>query len=163
MISEADILTRRALELEAKLAERDATIKLQGERLAEAQKQLTDVCGLYAAALDHVTDADRQAEEARSAKDAAYSERNQCVAFMAKMARALGWTVFRGLHDEADAAWERDWRTIVFIIVPGAGQLSWHFHDSELPLVQDLPRADGNHWDGHTTEQKYERMRSWRP
>lgn len=64
MLSEADILTRRALE--AKLAERDATIKLQGERLAEAQKQLADVRGLHAAALDHVVDADRQADEAKT-------------------------------------------------------------------------------------------------
>jgi hypothetical protein len=98
----------------------------------------------------------------RIAKDGAYSERNACVAFMCKMAHQLGWTAFRGLHDEADTAWERDWRHIVFILTP-TGQLSWHIHDSELPLFAWLPRADGNHWDGHVTAEKYERMREWNP
>lgn len=98
-------------------------------------------------------------DKARAAKDTAYAERNQCVAMMAKMALRLGWAAWLGHHDPTDTAWERDWLNIVFIELP-TGQVSWHIHDSELPLFGWLPRG-GAGWDGHNTEDKYERMRRW--
>lgn len=92
----------------------------------------------------------------RAAKDGAYSERNQCVALLARMALALGWRAGVGQHPSEDKEWEPDWRTIVFIDLPN-GQVSWHFHDTERPLLMNLPPYPGA-WDGHTTPQKYSRV-----
>lgn len=91
-----------------------------------------------------------------TAKDAAYAERNQCVALLARMALAVGWRAGVAQHPAEDTAWEDDWRTIVFIDLP-TGQVSWHFHDSELHLLAGLPKYPGK-WDSHTTAQKYERV-----
>jgi hypothetical protein len=110
------------------------------------------------ASLSTVSEQLRVAEEA---KNGAYKERNQCVAFMAKLARGMGWHVYLSRHDEADADWDRDWMTIVFIETP-AGQLSWHLHDSEvLPLFGDIPVFPHYKWDGHSTDEKYRRMADW--
>ena len=94
----------------------------------------------------------------RVAKDGAYAERNQCVALLARMALALGWRAWVAQHPAEDADWEADWRTIVFIELP-SGQASWHFHDSERHLLEGLP-AGPNSWDGHTTAEKYRRVRT---
>jgi hypothetical protein len=105
-----------------------------------------------------------------AAKDRAYAERNLCVALIARMADHLStqdpaFGAWLAKHDPADTAWERDWLNIVFVRIP-TGQLSWHLHDSEVGLFDFLPRAwDCTHdgftpWDGHTTEQKYDRIRA---
>jgi len=105
-----------------------------------------------------------------AAKNGAYTERNMCVALIARMADHLStqdpaFGAWLAKHDPADTAWERDWLNIVFVRIP-TGQLSWHLHDSELPLFDFLPRVwdcahDGfTPWDGHTTEQKYDRIRA---
>lgn len=95
-------------------------------------------------------------EQQKAAKDGAYSERNKVVAAFAKLALALGFRAGVGYHPLTDTAWEADWRTIVFIDLP-TGQVSWHFHDSEKPLLAGLP-AYAEAWDGHTTPQKYARL-----
>lgn len=90
----------------------------------------------------------------RAQKDNAYDERNKCVVAMARMAHALGCDVGVGRHVGDD--WEDDWRSILFIDLP-TGQVSWHFHDSELELLADLPRYVAP-WDGHSTSEKYHRL-----
>jgi len=90
-------------------------------------------------------------------KDGAYSERNQCVALIARMALKLGWLAGTGRHPDLDTAWEDDWRTILFINIPDVGQVSWHFHDSERHLLTGLPEYPTG-WDGHSTEEKYRRV-----
>lgn len=50
----------------------------------------------------------------------------------------------------------------VFIDLP-TGQVSWHVHDSELALFDFLPTSDQRCWDGHSTDEKYERLLAWRP
>jgi hypothetical protein len=92
----------------------------------------------------------------KAQKDAAYSERNQCVALIARMAGRMGWIVGVGKHPAEDTAWEDDWRTVLFVTLP-TGQMSWHFHDSEKHLLDGLPERSFV-WDGHTTPQKYERV-----
>lgn len=89
-------------------------------------------------------------------KDNAYAERNKCVVLIARMAIALGLNAGLGRHDEEDKNWEDDWRNIVFIDLP-SGQVSWHIHDSDLPMFEFLPAYEGE-WDGHTTEAKYQRV-----
>jgi BMFP domain-containing protein YqiC len=95
-------------------------------------------------------------------RDAVYRERNACVASMAIMATALGWPCGLGIDNRNaevwDDNWDDEWRNVVYIEVPVAGefrQLSWHIHDSEVALFANLSKYQ-RMWDGHTVEQKYE-------
>lgn len=92
-------------------------------------------------------------------KDAAYGERDCCVAAIAAMARQLGWPCGLGRHDESDVSWDREWLNIVYVEFP-TGQCSWHIHDSELAWFSFLPRYEPP-WDGHTTVEKYARIGVW--
>lgn len=95
---------------------------------------------------------------AREARDAVYRERDAVVAALAECARRLGWRVGRASQQ---GEWEEDWRQIVLIDLP-TGQASWHFHDSESDLFRHLPFYLGQ-WDGHTTPEKYARLRALIP
>lgn len=92
----------------------------------------------------------------REQKDGAYSERNQTVIALAHMARMGGCRV--GVREHEGEDWDDDWRAILFIDLP-TGQASWHFHDSERPLLAAFP-AYPDEWDGHTTNEKYDRLRA---
>jgi hypothetical protein len=111
--------------------------------------------------------AEEPGRDYRKERDAAYRERNQVVAALARVlmgqhpplyglppgAPANAWLAE---HDPNDAGWDPEWRTIVFIEGP-TGQLSWHLHDSDVALFDGLPRGP-NLWDGHSTPEKYERV-----
>lgn len=94
-------------------------------------------------------------------KDEAYRERDRCVAAIVAMAQAFGFPAGIGVHDPADKSWDLAWRYIVYIELP-TGQLSWHIHQSELPLFTHLPAYQGK-WDGHSTPEKYNRLAAFRP
>lgn len=83
--------------------------------------------------------------------DRAYYERNALVAALSKI-----YPAHLADHDSNDLGWDPAWRKIVFIQTP-AGQLTWHMHDSQLPLFAHLPSGPNN-WDGHSTVEKYERL-----
>lgn len=83
--------------------------------------------------------------------DAVYTERNALVCALSKL-----WPSFLMDHPSTDDSWDPEWRNIVCIHAP-VGQLTWHIHDRELPMFAHLHRAP-NHWDGHTTEEKYARL-----
>lgn len=93
-------------------------------------------------------------------KNNAYHERNMLVAALSKV-----YPAHTVQHSADDKDWEPDWRTIVCIHLP-TGQATWHVHDSEVNLFDHLPFIDGpvpcEGWDGHTTEEKYERVRALR-
>jgi hypothetical protein len=89
-----------------------------------------------------------------SEADAAYLERNQCVALIARMALELGMKA--GVKRTEIEGWDSSWHNCVYIDLP-AGQVSWHFHEREAPLFDALPPYDGE-WDGHDTEEKYRRV-----
>jgi hypothetical protein len=99
-------------------------------------------------------------------KNGAYRERNQLVALLAALAldkghSSISWGAWLGKHVVKEGEdWEKDWMNIVFIETP-SGQLSWHIHDSELELFKGIPVATERSpkWDGHTTEEKYRRIR----
>ena len=139
---------------------------------AEANKVLADVLSLHhgyctGLAAGVLADALRRAYEAGAAssvaaKDAAYSERNQCVIGLGLLAKALGYRAGVALHPIEDTSWETDWRNILVIELP-TGQLTWHFHDSEAPLLEQFPKLDNHVWDGHTTPEKYRRLLSYSP
>lgn len=92
-------------------------------------------------------------------KDSAYTERNKCVACVVALAKVQGYRCGLSLHDPMDVAWEHEWRNIVFVDLP-TGQVSWHIHDSQMPLFTGLPYYAGT-WDGHTTEEKYKRLEAF--
>lgn len=98
----------------------------------------------------------------KGAKDGAYAERNKCVVGLALLARDLGFKVGLARHPEEDTEWEDDWRNIVVIELP-TGQLTWHFHDSEMHMLYSFCRLEGHEWDGHTTEEKYRRLLDYTP
>jgi hypothetical protein len=95
----------------------------------------------------------------RQRKDDAYQERNRVVAALAFLTRSCGGKAWLGQHPP-DPDWHPKWRTIVFVEFPGVGQMSWHVHDRDRPLLYGIPdRPDfAAPWDGHTTAEKYERL-----
>lgn len=101
--------------------------------------------------------------------NAVYAERDLLVALLARIVENLDFPPFdswRCKHeDKPGENWEDDWRNVIFITIP-TGQLSWHVHDSEMHLFDHLALLDPSEfpeckWDGHTTEQKYERIREY--
>jgi len=109
-------------------------------------------------------------EELEKQKENAYWERNQLVAALSKI-----YPSWLGRH--VGEVWEDDWRNIVFIEIPTEElfakyvqggfmrkmkrQLSWHIHDSDLKYFSHLKYGEEK-WDGHTTEEKYERLSNLR-
>ena len=87
--------------------------------------------------------------EVEGYKDGAYTERNKLVALLSKLFPS-------GTKRTAIEGWSEDWHGCVYIDLP-TGQASWHYHDSQAHLFAHLPPYAGT-WDGHTTEQKYERI-----
>jgi len=90
--------------------------------------------------------------------DQAYRERNQLVTLLANMALARGWKAGR----RWDRSQEVGWENVVVIDLP-TGQVSWHIgvHDGPVCQFETLPAYDGE-WDGHTTDEKWERVRAYR-
>lgn len=103
---------------------------------------------------DHTDSLQTQLLQMEQRKDAAYLERNCCVALIARMALAMGWPA--GTARTAIEGWSEDWHGCVYIDLP-TGQASWHYHDSQAHLFSDLP-AYTRAWDGHDTPEKYRRV-----
>lgn len=84
--------------------------------------------------------------------NAVYAERNKLVALLARHYPS-------GRRRTAIEGWDPAWNGCVFLQTP-QGQLSWHYHDSEAGLFEDLPEwsVQAHPWDGHTTAQKYTRV-----
>jgi len=100
-------------------------------------------------ALDLVEGLQKALAAMRERKDEAYLERNQLVAALSKIYPS-------GIAKTAIPGWSEDWHGCVYIDSP-VGQLSWHYHDSQAYLFEHLPEYT-KPWDGHTTEEKYERL-----
>lgn len=130
-------------------------------RASAADRELAALSSDKQTLMTAVTHWREQAESERTrregleeAKDGAYAERNKTVIALAHMARLAGYRV--GTHEHEGEDWEDDWRAILMIDLP-TGQASWHFHDSERPLLAGFaPYPD--EWDGHTTDEKYARL-----
>lgn len=109
-----------------------------------------------------------QVDDLTKEKNAAYQERNQLVAALSRLFPSS----LERHQPEDDPDWDEDWKWVVFIEIPDErylelpeedrrwahAQVSWHIHDSELPLFDHLERNKGTKWDGHTTEEKYKRL-----
>ena len=80
-------------------------------------------------------------------RDGAYRERN---AVVAALFRVGGYEVSVMPAPDADGWW------IVYAKTP-QGQVSWHVSPVDIRLFDGFPRRDAE-WDGHTTDEKYERL-----
>ena len=89
------------------------------------------------------------AEWLEVSRDAVYTERNKIVAVLAAMFPS-------GIARTDILGWEPEWHGCVYIDFP-TGQVSWHYHDRDAHLFAHLP-AYVKGWDGHTTDEKYERL-----
>lgn len=103
-----------------------------------------------------VSDLEKEIYEIEKVKNNAYKERNELVSLISKL-----FPSYIASHPEDDLEWEEDWRNIVFIDLP-TGQASWHIHDSDFGIFKHLPIGK-NCWDGHTTDDKYKRIRRFKP
>jgi hypothetical protein len=113
--------------------------------------------------------------EAEESKNQAYKERDMLVCALSKV-----FPSHLCRHPDEDKNWENDWRWIVCVHIQVnelaifgdaindlpigddrkrlvEKQLTWHIHDSERKMFNHLEVED-NHWDGHTTEEKYQRL-----
>lgn len=82
-----------------------------------------------------------------NALNAAYRERAQLVALLA--------AIFPSSWNYSDPD-EPEW-AVVYIGLPTA-QCSWHVHADDMGLFRHVRRDDATRWDGHSTEEKYERI-----
>ena len=85
----------------------------------------------------------------------AYTDRNLAVQVLARLAQELGWNV--GLRTDPD---EPDWPVLMVDLVhshgySSIGQVSWHL--AKQDLVGEWPSFIQD-WDGHSVEEKRERM-----
>lgn len=83
-----------------------------------------------------------------------YSERAALVAFLAKIYPSV-----LAYNDPNEPDWP-----VLYVNTP-EGQLSWHVHEDDMHLFNgiDIVRDDPPTWDGHTTEEKYERLSRLNP
>lgn len=86
----------------------------------------------------------------QSTSDEAYFDRNQAVLALARLALDGGHSVGLGIDPS-----EPDW-PVLYIDLPGAGQVSWHLPATEVDL-SSWPRYPGV-WDGHDVEEKRRRL-----
>ena len=92
-------------------------------------------------------------------KDQAYTERNKLVAYLSTLRNSGILNAYLARHPENDLEWDDDWRWIVAFDT-SEGQMSWHIHNSEFPLFRHLKVIKNYAWDGHTTEEKYNRLKA---
>ncbi|MFE5871629.1 hypothetical protein ACFQ6V_23695 [Streptomyces roseifaciens] len=124
---------------------------------ADAQKWADLAVGAERTRRLHKDDADRYEEQLRqqltaveAERDAVYRERAHLIAHLAALHPShIGYT-------DPNAP---DWAVV--IIEAPTGQLSWHIAERDLPLFEHVEPTNRicRGWDGHTTEEKYERLR----
>jgi hypothetical protein len=89
-----------------------------------------------------------ETEVSREAVQSVYTERNAVVMAFVLFAMTQGWKGGVKFFDE-DPMWP------VILIDTPKGQCSWHVPMETVPST--MPLYEGE-WDGHTTEEKYQRL-----
>jgi len=81
--------------------------------------------------------------------DSVYAERDRLVCYLSKQ-----WPSVLAPVDDAEPGWSM----AVYVFTP-EGQLSWHIPDHELSMFEGHCIVnDISPWDGHSTDEKYERL-----
>lgn len=93
-------------------------------------------------------------ENLKKALNLAYSERAELLGFIAKVLPThLSW------DDTGDAGF----KSIICAHGP-AGQMAWHISDADRKKLDEMNFPfEPSHFDGHSTEQKYQRLREITP
>lgn len=94
-----------------------------------------------------VMELEQENKKLRDNQDSVYKERNTLVALLARVYPS-------GIKKTAIGGWGPEWHNCVYIELPDGSQCSWHYHDRDSYLFEDLPPYE-KEWDGHTTENKY--------
>lgn len=98
----------------------------------------------------------KRAEDAEQERDGAYRERAHLVALLAAMTDGA---VITYAPDVDEPGWQ-----IVYLTL-GGRQASWHISPRDAELFRHVERVEHDdprgHWDGHTTEEKYEGIAAW--
>ncbi len=92
----------------------------------------------------------------RTATEKAFRERDALVCALSKLLPA-----HLTRSTPPDPSFGPDWQWVV-CVHSVAGQLGWRVNDKDLRHYDHLERGE-NHWDGHNTKQKYERLASLKP
>lgn len=115
--------------------------------LEDAASEVIREARSRSAARADLEDARAQLAEVTAERNKAYRERAELVAFVVACYPSE-------IRDTAE-----DW-PVVFVDTP-RGQLSWHLSRDDLDLFGHVPQMAASaeeKWDGHTTEQKYDRL-----
>ena len=97
---------------------------------------------------------ENEVEMLTTTRDAAYLDRNLVVALLARFCSTNQWPTWTAPADDAEPGFSR----VVFIETP-EGQISYHYPDELEPLFAPVP-VRGNPYDGHSTEEKRERLKA---
>jgi hypothetical protein len=98
---------------------------------------------------------ERSVERSKVPKDKVYAERNLLVCALSKLFPSY---LHRHTDKELeDMGWDEGRGWVVYIQIP-VGQLSWYIRTEELELFDHLDRRADGGYDGHSTEEKYDRL-----
>lgn len=86
--------------------------------------------------------------------DEVYYDRNLCVALLARLCMSNRWPAGTTKASDAEPGFSR-----VLIIETPEGQISWHYPDEMEPFFAAFQKFPDDAWDGHTTPEKFERMK----
>ncbi len=87
---------------------------------------------------------------AQAATLSVYRERAHLVAFLTTLYPSVG-----AYNDPEEPEY-----CVVYVETP-VGQMSWHIHPEDLDLFDGLPIVEQQVWDGHSTEDKYRKLRNF--
>lgn len=87
---------------------------------------------------------------AESGSMSVYRERAHLVAFLTTLYPSVG------CYCNADSP-----EYLVVYIETPVGQMSWQIHPEDLDLFDGLPIVEQQVWDGHSTEDKYRKLRNF--
>jgi hypothetical protein len=87
---------------------------------------------------------------AEAATMSVYRERAHLVAFLTTLYPSVG------AYNDPD---EPDYM-VVYVETP-VGQMAWHIHPDDADLFDGLQIVEDHVWDGHTTEEKYRKLRNF--
>lgn len=80
---------------------------------------------------------------------AVYNERDRLVAFLSSCHPS-----YITKHKEGEPGFQ-----FLIVIETPQGQMTWHIKDKEIKLFPHLEFKEDYEWDGHTTREKYKRLK----
>lgn len=96
-----------------------------------------------------IHDLEAQVADLQARMNRVYRERAIAASLAARMALLAG--VDAGVGQDANEAWDPEWRQVLYVDLPqpggSVGQISWHLGPDNVDLIRDLPAYE-KAWDG---------------